>query len=369
MKEKEVLRILHVTVGMDRGGIENFLMNIYRKVDRKKIQFDFLIHLEEEQAFEREILELGGKIYRTPALGKVGPFKYQKALNNFFKEHDYKIVHSHYNAVNGVILNEAKKCGIKNRISHSHTSYPKYRLFEKLYKEYYSKFLLKFVATKKYACSKKAGQWLYKSNFEVINNGIDTKEYSYKFEERLKVRNELKIAEEKIVIGHIGRFVDEKNHRFLIEIFKKLYKKNKNYSLIMIGDGVLKKEIEENLSLDKELFKNVYFLGIREDVKNLLQGMDIMIFPSKFEGLPVALVEAQGSGLKCFVSKNVSEEIDLGCNLVTFIGLDKPVDEWVEIIEKNIEYKRRDTVEYIKKAGYDVSDNANYLEKMYLNLE
>ena len=363
------IRILQITGGMDMGGIENFIMNIYRNIDRKKVQFDFLIHQEEKQVFEDEILSLGGKIYRIPSFGKLGHFNYLKTLNSFFKEHlEYKIVHSHYNTVSGIILREAKRCGIKKRIAHSHTSYPKYRFIEKIYKSY-SKFLINPNSTKKFACSKKAGEWLYGvgSDFKVINNGINPKEYKFNQNLREKVRRELKIRAEDIIVGHVGRFSREKNHSFLIKIFNELLRKNENYVLVLVGIGntldPIKKEVEE-LNIDK----NVRFLGVRKDVNRLLQAFDLFMLPSIFEGLPVTLVEAQGAGLKCFISDIVTKEIDLECGLIEFISLERSPKEWAEIIDKNREYERKDTVEALRSHGYDMTQNAKELEDLYIKL-
>lgn len=367
MNNYKPLRVLQIVGGMNRGGIENFLMNLYRKINRDQIQFDFLTHMKQEQAFEKEIKKLGGKIYRIPSLGEVGPLNYTRILKDFFCNNRYEIVHSHCNAINGVILNIAKKCGIKNRISHSHTSYPKYKFISKIYKEIYSRLLLRYVATTRFACSEKAGKWLYgNKNFKIINNGIDTFEYKYDSSIRKKIREELKLEKDEIVIGHIGRFSDEKNHKFLIEIFKELYKMNKKFHLILVGDGYRRKEIEEKIKRDQNLSMKIDFLGIRDDVKKILQGIDIIIFPSLFEGLPVTIVEAQGSGLKCFLSENISPEVDLGCSLIKFISLNKSAREWADIIIKEYYYKRKDTSEILKKSGYDISQIAKDLENFYL---
>ena len=363
------IRILQITGGMNMGGIENFIMNIYRNIDRTKVQFDFLIHQEEKQIFEDEILSLGGKIYRIPSFGKLGHFGYLKTLHKFFKEHlEYKIVHSHYNTVSGIILREAKRCGIKERIAHSHTSYPEYRFIEKVYKSY-SKFLINPNSSKKFACSKRAGEWLYgvNSDFKVINNGINSKEYKFNQDLREKVRNELNIKDEEILIGHVGRFSKEKNHSFLIKIFSELLRKNKNYILALVGTGdtldTIKKEVEK-LNIDK----NVKFLGVRKDVNRLLQAFDIFMLPSIFEGLPVTLVEAQGAGLKCFISDSVTREIDLECGLTEFISLEKSPKEWAEIIDRNKKYERKDTVEALRSHSYDMTQNAKELENLYIKL-
>ena len=365
---KEPIRILQITGGMDMGGIENFIMNIYRNIDRKKVQFDFLIHQEKKQVFEDEILSLGGKIYRIPSIRKSGYFKYKKDLKDFFNNNFYKVVHSHYNELSGIILKVAKQCGIKTRISHSHTSYPYSKIILKLISEYFIR-MLKDEEVIKFACSKKAGEWLYgvNSDFKVINNGINPKEYKFNQDLREKVRSELNIKRKEILIGHVGRFSREKNHSFLIKIFNELLRKNKNYVLALVGTGdtldTMKKEVEE-----LNIGKNVRFLGVRKDVNRLLQAFDLFILPSIFEGLPVTLVEAQGAGLKCFISDSITREIDLECGLTEFISLNKSPKEWAEIINRNKKYERKDTVEALRSHGYDMTKNAKELENLYIEL-
>lgn len=363
------IRVLQITGGMNMGGIENFIMNVYRNIDRTKVQFDFLIHQEEKQIFEDEILSLGGKVYRIPSFGKVGHFGYLKELRKFFKNHkEYKVVHSHYNTVSGIILREAKKCGIENRIAHSHIAYPKYKFLEKIYKGY-SKFFIKLSATKLFACSDLAGKWLYGKNasYEVINNGIEAEKYKINKELRVKKRKELKIAEDEISIGHIGRLTEQKNHKFLIEIFSKLYEKNNKYKLFLMGNGELEKEIKKQIE-ELKLEKNIIMLGVRKDVNEILQAMDLFVFPSLYEGLPVTLVEAQGTGLKCFISDTVTKEIDLECGLTEFISLEKSSEEWANIIDENKNYLRKDTTESLRKHGYDMTENAKNLENKYIEL-
>ena len=366
---EEPIRILQITGGMNMGGIENFIMNIYRNINRDKVQFDFLIHQEEKQIFEDEILFLGGKVFRIPSLGRTGHFKYIKGLREFFQSHqEYKIVHSHYNTISGIILKEAKKCGIKVKIAHSHTSYPKYRFIESIYKNY-SKNLINRNTEERYACSQKAGEWLYgkTENFEVINNGIDPKEYKFNERIRKNIRNELKIKDNEILIGHVGRFSPEKNHEFIIDVFKELYSKNNKYRLVLVGTGDTEDKIKEKVK-NLNLQEVINFLGVRKDVKNLLQGFDIFLLPSIFEGLPVTLVEAQGAGLKCFISDTVTKEIDLECGLTEFISLGKGSKEWAEIIDKNREYIRKDTIDSLKSHGYDMTENAKSLENRYIEL-
>lgn len=365
----KIIRVLHITGGMNMGGIENFIMNIYRNIDRTKVQFDFLIHQEEKQVFEDEILSLGGKIYRIPSIKKSGYFKYKKDLKNFFQNSPYKIVHSHYNELSGLILEIAKSKKIKIRIAHSHTSYPDYK---NILLKIISKYLINKVKDKqilKFSCSKKAGEWLYglNSDFEIINNGINPREYKFNQLLRKEVRKELNIKNDEILIGHVGRFSREKNHAFLIKVFRELLRKDENYVLALVGTGdtlnTVKKEIEE-----LNIQNNVKFLGVRKDVNRLLQAFDIFMLPSIFEGLPVTLVEAQGAGLKCFISDDVTREIDLECGLTEFINLEKSPKEWAEIINNNKKYDRKDTVKFLKYHGYDITENAKKLENKYIEL-
>lgn len=366
---KKSIRILQITGGMNMGGIENFIMNIYRNIDREKVQFDFLIHQEEKQIFEDEIEKLGGKVYRIPSIRKSGYFKYKKNLKEFFQNHSYKIVHSHYNELSGIILKVAKEYGVKIRISHSHIAYPKYsNIITKFFGDYLRK-LLKNSSSLKFACSNLAGEWLYgeNGNYEVINNGIEANKYKLNEKIKIEKRKELKIEKDEIAIGHIGRLTEQKNHKFLIEIFSKLYEKNSKYKLFIIGNGELEEKIREQIKA-LNLEKNIIMLGVRKDVNEILQAIDIFVFPSLYEGLPVTLVEAQGAGLKCFISDTVTKEIDLESGLTEFISLDKSSEEWAEIIDKNKEYIRKDTIDSLKSHGYDMTENAKNLEIRYIEL-
>lgn len=366
---KKPIRILQITGGMNMGGIENFLMNIYRNIDRDKVQFDFLIHQEEKQIFEDEIEKLGGKVYRIPSIRKSGYFKYKKDLKKFFQAHSYKIVHSHYNELSGIILKIAKESGIKIRISHSHIAYPKYsNIVTKFFGDYLRN-LLKSSSSLKFACSNLAGEWLYgkNGNYEVINNGIEANKYKLNEKIRIEKRKELKIEESEITIGHIGRLTEQKNHKFLIEIFSKLHERNNKYKLFIIGNGELEEKIKEQIKA-LNLEKNIIMLGVRKDVNEILQAMNLFVFPSLYEGLPVTLVEAQGAGLKCFISDTVTKEIDLECGLTEFISLEKTSEEWADIIDKNREYIRKDTIESLKSHGYDMTENAKNLEDRYIEL-
>lgn len=370
--KKKSLRVLQIMGTLDMGGIENFIMNVYRNLDKELIQFDFVINESSKNYFEDEVLKLGGKIYKIPSIRKSGHFKYFRELRKIFKKEEYKIVHSHYNTLSGLILKEAKKCKVKNRIAHNHTAPLKnmeyYKGISGLYKRY-SKSLISKNATKKIACSKLAGDWLYnKSQFIVLNNGIKVSDYTYSLEKRKSIRNELLVEDNEILLGHIGRMDKNKNQEFIIEIFLKLSEINSKYKLCLVGDGAERKKLEKKVKKMK-LENKVVFLGIRNDVKRLLQGFDLLLFPSLYEGLPVTLIEAQASGLKCFISDSITNEVDMGCELINYISLDKTSIEWASIINNNKEYIRKNTSEFIIKNEYDIEMIVKKMEKMYLVMD
>ena len=315
VKGEKMIRVLHVVGGMQQGGTENFIMNIYRNIDRNKIQFDFLVN--RKGVFEEEIKNLGGRVYYIPALQNVGQIRYKKKLDEFFKNHkEYKIIHSHLNQVSGLILERAKKANIPIRIAHSHSNRFWYsNNLIKLYKMYL-KTKIEKSANYKFACSVDAGKFMFGKNseFKVINNFIDAKKYIYNEEIRKKVRKQLNIDENIFVIGYVGRFEVAKNPIFALKVFKEFLKLNPNSKFLMIGKGSLKNEvisyIEENNIKD-----NVIMLEDRNDINELMQAMDYFILSSIYEGLGIVLIEAQAAGLKCIAAKDV---IKRGSNHSTF---------------------------------------------------
>lgn len=370
--KQEPIRVLQITGGMNMGGIENFIMNIYRNIDRNKIQFDFLIHQQEKQIFEDEILSLGGKVYRISSFGKVGHFKYLKELKNFFLTHkEYKIVHSHYNAVSGIILREAKKCGIKNRIAHSHTAYPKYKFVEGIYKSY-SKYLIKLNATERFACSKDAGNWLYGKNnkFKIINNGIEIDKYIFSQNIRAIKRDEIGILKDEFCLISVGRLSKEKNFDFLLDIMKIIQEKSNKIKLYIVGEGNLEYFLKEKMR--NESIKNIEFLGMKKNINEIYNAMDLMIFPSLFEGLGIVAIEAQSNGIKVLASENIPKEADLGLGLFKVLNL-KDKDEWIkEIIKESKSFRKEqneEEIEKILKSDYNAKKIAKKLEDIYLKME
>ncbi len=366
--EHEPIRILHVIGIMNRGGAETMIMNLYRNIDRNKVQFDFVENSSEPAAFDEEILSLGGKIYRCPHYNGKNHFAYVKWWNTFFQKHpaEYPIVHGHLGSTAAIYLSVAKKHGAYT-IAHSHSAgsgSAMYRMFA---------YPTRYIADKFFACSKDAGISRYGKTVgndsvrcQVLNNAIDARRFSFNQETRKQVRSELHIAENAIVIGHVGRFVEAKNHLFLIDVFADVRKRDPNAVLLLIGDGERRAEIQAAIA-EKHLDDAVILTGVRSNVWDFYQAMDVFMFPSVYEGLPVSLVEAQAAGLPCCVSSNVPKDSAI-TDLVQFISLEDRSEKWAEIALRSVKTSRPDMLSEIQNAGFDVISTANWLENFYLNV-
>ncbi|MFA9396925.1 MAG: glycosyltransferase, partial [Clostridiaceae bacterium] len=272
----EPIRILNVVGRMDRGGIETMIMNIYRNIDRNKVQFDFLAHYGKEADYNDEIRSLGGKIYEMPVIKTTEKtyynkfFQYRRALIEFFKNHqEYKVLHGHMTNTASIYMPIAKKYGnINCLISHSHLTRARQGLTGTVTN--ILQIPLRKCATEYFSCSNEAGKWLYKKKdfdngkVRIVKNAIDSDLFVYNYEKRKKKREELGING-NLVLGHIGRFFEQKNHDFLIDVFNEVYKMNDKAVLILIGEGVLMTEIKGKVN-KFGLDKNVIFLGLRSDI-------------------------------------------------------------------------------------------------------
>lgn len=362
------IRVLQVVTIMNRGGLETMLMNYYRKIDRSKIQFDFLTHRQEHGSYDDEIERLGGKVYRVSSIRPGNYKRYFKELDKFFKEHsEYKIIHSHINENSGLVLKKAKEFNIPCRIAHSHLS--DLKIDYKFPFRVYGRLNLRGSANEYFACSKKAGTWLFENKvndgktIEVLKNAVDSNIFKFNKEKRNLKLKELGINSD-LIIGHVGRFNPQKNHNFVIDIFNEVHKRDKNSLLLLIGDGYLKSDIEKKVA-KLNLTNSVKFMGNRSDIADLMQVMDIFLFPSLFEGLPVVLIEAQSAGLKCIVSDTITKETDISGN-IKFLNLNASIDNWASsILSTNIQ--KKNIQEKIIKSGYDSSTNAKWLSDYYLN--
>lgn len=365
-----MVRVLQIVSSMNVGGLETFIMNIYRNIDRDIIQFDFLVHTEEECFYNEEIRRLGGRIYKVPARNK-GIIKNRRELDEFFENYkDYKVVHQHVSSLSYIEpLIVARKYNIPVRIVHGHSTRPPGSSLHKHLHKLNQKRITR-VATNYLACSENVAEWLYsKSNvstncYKIVNNGIQTTEYIFNESVRNKIRKELKI-QDKLVVGHIGRFAYPKNHEFLIEIFKSIHDKDSNSILLLVGDGKLRPGIEEKCEL-MGIKDHVIFTGIRSDIPNILQAIDVFVFPSHYEGSPVTLLEAQASGLPCIVSSNITEQVNI-TDLVVNVSLNQSADNWAESIFTNISLNNRDNyAERVRKKGFDCKSIAEDLAEFYM---
>jgi glycosyltransferase involved in cell wall biosynthesis len=357
------IRVLHVFGRMNRGGAETLIMNIFRNIDREKFQFDFLVHSKEEGHYDKEIKSLGGDIYPVP-LSKKNILQYRKEVKRVLLEKGpFDVIHSHVHFFSGYLLRIAKESGIPVRIAHSHTAQSMSSGFARnMYTNYMRKLILKN-ATDLIGCSKEACKALFgpecfkNSKVKVIRNGIDLELFK-KIEEGslLNLKNELQLNPEDKLIGHIGRFVDVKNHSRLIKIFSLLCNEMDNVHLVLVGDGPLKNKISD-LIKQYGIEGKVHMLGVRSDVPEILANLDLFLFPSLYEGLGLVLVEAQAVGLKCITSSAVPSEADIGAGLVEFIDLDLDDTIWVKVIKEGLENSYRNISikkEEIKRSGYDI---------------
>lgn len=365
-----MIRVLQVMGGLNRGGAETMVMNFYRVMDRNEIQFDFITHDKEKMDYKDEIEKMGGKVYVFPKFKGYNIVTYRNTWKSFFKNHpEYRILHSHLRSYASIYFPIAKKYGLKT-IIHSHStsngngfkSIVKYLLQKPLAKQ----------ADYLFACSKEAGEWLYGSdrinddNYYLVKNSIDINKYRYNKKIRDNYRKELNL-DNKLVLGHVGRLSKPKNHIFLLKVFKKILEKNSNVILLIIGDGDLKEEINNKIK-ELDLEDKVYMLGSREDVEYILQAIDIFLFPSFWEGLPVSVIEAQASGLPCILSNTITDEVKLLDNL-EYLPIDKGEDLWADTLLNMDKTRIKNGSEIVSSKGFDIVKTSKWLLKFYKNLQ
>lgn len=372
--EKEPVRVLQIVGRMDRGGIENFVMNIYRNIDREKVQFDFLCHYGREAAFNDEIRAMGGRIYEMPAIRDETHvyywklFEYIGALNKFFKEHkEYKIIHGQMTNTASIYMPIAKKYGVTTRIAHSHNSHGKVGMLG-VVTDILKKPVFKY-ATDLFACSEAAAKYFYPESYikagkvKVVPNAVDAGKFRFNPEKRKQVRLEFGIAD-KLVIGCVGRFRTEKNQAFLLGVLQEALKKEPNAVLLFAGDGPLEDDTKQKAA-EMGIADKCVFLGMRSDIPDVMQAMDVLAMPSLFEGLPVTGIEAQASGLRVVASTGGPDEMN-AIHLIDFLPLDDGEKKWAEKLVSRAKEERTDTYDKIKDAGYDIHTTAPWLQDFYL---
>lgn len=357
MSGKKPIRVLHVVTKMDRAGLETMLMNYYRIIDRSKIQFDFLVHRDEKGDYDDEILKLGGKIYHFSPIGIKSMFFYASRMKNFLVNNpEYKIVHSHLDALSALPLSGAKRAGVPVRIAHSHNNG-----FSRDSKYFLRKMLKPLIvkyATDLFACSKSAGDFMFgkKNKHIVMKNAIDTKKYSFNEGIRSKTRESLGLKD-SFVIGHVGRLTHQKNHDFLLDVFNEVLREKPNSVLLIVGVGELEDQIKEKVE-KLDLSSKVIFLGVRSDIPELMQAMDVFALPSHYEGLGIVAIEAQATGLPCVLSSEVSSEAGVAEELFEYVSLIS-TSGWVgSVLEKSGYSGRKSFSNSISDAGYDIKVEA-----------
>ena len=365
----EPIRVLHVFGNLDLGGAESRIMDLYRHIDRERVQFDFLVHTEKECFFDKEVKELGGCIYRIPRFRVYNYFQYKKALKRFFDEHhDYKVVQGHMTSTAAIYLPIAKKTGVFSVAAHARSAGT-----DKGIKGTLTRILRKSLPQKTdymFTCSEIAGISVFgekaveEGKTIFIPNAIQCDSFAYDEKKREKLRKELGLTD-CYVIGHVGRFHYAKNHEYLIKVFADLAKTDasERYKLLLLGEG-------EGMAQAKELAKqlkiadDVIFAGNKSNVYDYYQTMDFFVYPSRYEGLPGTVVEAQASGLPCLISDRICREVAI-TDLVEYMSIDIAPQEWADYIVAAKKYCRISPIEALQKAGFDVNTQAERMMKFY----
>jgi len=371
----EPIRVLQIVSYMDRGGTETLLMNLYRNIDRTKIQFDFLVHNLEEQCFDKEIEELGGRIYRIP---RFSPWRFDKQFkeyDKFFKAHpEYKIVHSHIDLNNLGPLRAAYKADVPMRICHLHCANMEGRKVPFSYRCKKLVFpLISRYLTHRFACSKLSAIEGYGrkhgENAIILNNGVQTEKFRFNASERERKRKELGWENRSVVIS-VANFVEPKNHSFLIDVFNETLKRRKDALLALVGCGPLQSQIETQVKA-LGIGNYVEFLGARDDVPELLEASDVFLFPSLHEGFGIVVEEAQASGLPVIASDVLPKETK-STDLIRYVPLSESPQCWAQIVleEANKNRSPRETyAEVVRNAGFDIRTSAEKLTDFYLNAQ
>lgn len=365
---KEKIRVLHVIGTLHIGGAENVAMNCLRCIDRDKYHIDFLVYDNEKSPYTEEVAELGGKVIRKNVLHN--RFLIQRSLIEVMKSSGpYDIVHSHLMFHNGYVMQVAKRCHIKKRISMAHSTSDgrsKNSIIALIYRIYMRK-LIKENSTRYLACGQKSGEYLYGKKFfdkngEIIRNRIDAKKYEYSKKKQDLYRKKIGI-EDEIVFLIVGHLIPLKNHIFAFHVFREMKKEIPNLRFIVLGDGERKNELQYWVE-EHDLKEDIIFYGNVKNVNEYMIAADFLFMPSLYEGLPVTLIEAQSAGLMCFVSDHITKEVKL-TNLIHFLSIDQGTDIWVKTVKQFLDYTRENKIKAIINQHYDLSDLKMELDRLY----
>ncbi len=363
----ETIRVLHVLGSLELGGAESRIMDLYRNIDKEKVQFDFLVHTTREGHYEEEVRSLGGRIFRMPRFKAYNYLAYKRKWKEFFRQHpEIKVVHGHMTSTASIYLPVARKYGVPMTIAHARSAGVDPGLKGRLTRALRKKLTLKTDYC--FTCSELAGEAVFGKKamadrrVQLIPNAIEAAKYVYDKETRDRIRRQLGL-EDKFVIGHVGRFAFMKNHRFLLEVFARIAQKLPQAVLMLLGEGEEMENICQKVR-NMGLEDRVLFLGNQGRVSDYYQAMDYFVFPSLFEGLPGTVVEAQAAGLRCLISDTIAGEVAFS-PLVSRFSLHESPKEWAKQILDSREYSRENTLETVRQAGYDVLGQVDWLTSFY----
>lgn len=369
MDMNEPIRIAQVVGKMVGGGLEATVLNYYRNIDRNLIQYDFFVDSDSTLIPKDEINKLGGNVFIVPPYQN--QIKYQAELYRLFQENDYKMVYSHMNTLSFFPMFAAWRAGVPIRVAHNHSTAGKGE-FKRNIMKYSLRLLGKIFPTHLCACSYHAGRWMFgkkcmeEGKVQIWQNALEIDKFLFSSSTREYIRKKFSV-EDKFVLGHVGRFIHQKNHYFVIDIFNEIYKNNKKAVLMLVGDGELFQEIKMRIQ-ELGLESAVIFTGNRDDVAELYQAMDIFILPSFYEGLGMVAVEAQISGLPVLCSEYVPEEAKICDNFVN-ISLEESAEQWAKKVESYVTAnQRKDMRKEAVEAGYDIKTAANKLTEWYCSI-
>jgi len=359
------IKILHCLLSQNIGGIETFLINVLRRIDKNDFYIDFISECE-TPAYNDEIRSLGSNIYQLPPRRK-HPLQHRKMLYKLIHENNYNIIHVHKNSLADIsAFTVCKRARVKSVIAHSHSSSTLTKIFHLLHLVNRKK--IRRIAKYYFACNELAGRWLFgnklynEGNITIVSNAIDIDRFAFCQKTRDNVRRALGL-QDNFVIGHVGRFISNKNHEFLIKLFLIAHKINPSSVLMLVGEGEVKTKIEK-LVLQNGISDSVIFTGERNDVSELYQAMDVFVLPSFYEGMPVAAIEAQAAGLPCLLSNSISNEIAL-TSLVKQLEMNN-LDIWLDAIKNTKKIENRENCnKRIIEERYDISSTVSKLEQLY----
>lgn len=366
-----MIRVVQYIGPLQFGGSQSFVMELYRKMDRSQVQFDFVTFPGETSGNYEEIIALGGKVHECPQYSLKNHGAFCKWWNTFFQEHpEYRVLHGHVRSCASIYMPIAKKYGCKT-IVHSHSTSNGSGLSSYVKAVY--QYPIRYIADYLFSCSDIAGKWLYgekatkKNNYRVIPNCVDLEYFAFSESIRKQVRKEWNINENDFVVGHIGRFHESKNHGYILEIFKELLKVVPESRLLLVGAGV--KEGMEAMGADKDVMDRMIFTGAQARPGKFYQAMDVFLFPSVWEGLPMSVVEAQSAGLPCLISDTITKNVLL-TDLVSQHSIKQVAAEWAKLLVKFRENKRSDldseNLECLK--GFDSKVVAKELQEFYIKI-